>query len=79
MSVLDNSYHGGEKIVHDEQKIWCDEDKHPLFEFFTDFNDWLDSEEALQIRIDNGIDGLTQPSKALYVVTPKPTIKCLKY
>ena len=37
-----------------------------LFEFFTDFNDWLDSEEALQIRIDNGIDGLTQPSKALY-------------
>ncbi|MFC4094876.1 SIR2 family NAD-dependent protein deacylase [Euzebyella saccharophila] len=66
MSVLDNTYQDSGKIVHEERKIWCDEDKHELFEFFTDFNEWLDSEEALDIRIENKIDGLAQPSKALY-------------
>ncbi|MDT0606096.1 SIR2 family NAD-dependent protein deacylase [Croceitalea rosinachiae] len=66
MSVLENTYTDSDKIVHQERKIWCDEDKHELFEFFTDFNEWLDSDEAQDIRIENKIEGLAQPSKALY-------------
>ncbi len=24
-------------------KIWCDDDKHEQYEYFSDFNDWLDN------------------------------------
>lgn len=50
-------------------ETWCDRDNHIIFEHFSDFNEWLDSEDdeqALQIRITNGIDNFSQPSKAFF-------------
>jgi NAD-dependent SIR2 family protein deacetylase len=49
-----------------QKRIWCDEDEHSLYENFVDFNEWLDGEEAEEIRIELGIVSLTQPSKALF-------------
>ena len=46
--------------------IWCDEDEHYRYEHFADFNDWLDSEEGLDVRAEYGVDALPQPSKALF-------------
>jgi len=48
------------------QKIWCDEDEHYRYEHFADFNEWLDSEEGLDVRAEYGVDALPQPSKALF-------------
>lgn len=47
-------------------KIWCDEDEHYRYEHFADFNEWLDSEEGLDVRAEYGVDVLPQPSKALF-------------
>jgi hypothetical protein len=47
-------------------ETWCDRDEHNLFEFFVDFNEWLESDEGAILREMNGIDGLAQPSKAFY-------------
>jgi hypothetical protein len=47
-------------------KIWCDEDEHYRYEHFADFNEWLDSEEGLDVRSEYGVDVLPQPSKALF-------------
>ena len=47
-------------------ETWCDRDKHNLFELFVDFNGWLESDEAIELRQENNIDGLSQPSKALF-------------
>jgi hypothetical protein len=47
-------------------ETWCDRDKHNLYEYFTDFNEWIDSEEGLELREINNIDGLSQPSKAFF-------------
>ena len=47
-------------------ETWCDKDKHNLYEYFVDFNEWLESDEALELRQENSIDGLSQPSKALF-------------
>lgn len=47
-------------------KIWCDEDKHYEYEYFADFNEWLDSEEGQAVRAEYGVDALPQPSKALF-------------
>jgi NAD-dependent SIR2 family protein deacetylase len=47
-------------------ETWCDRDEHNLFEFFLDFNEWIESEEGASLREANGIDGLAQPSKAFY-------------
>lgn len=47
-------------------KIWCDEDEHTRYEYFADFNAWLDGEEGQAARIDYGVDALPQPSKALF-------------
>lgn len=35
MSVLDSTY---KDVPVSTGKIWCDEDCHALFEYFTDFN-----------------------------------------
>lgn len=48
------------------QKIWCDEDEHYRYEHFSDFNEWLDSEEGLATQAEYGVDALPQPSKALF-------------
>ncbi len=50
----------------DQAETWCDRDEHKLFELFVDFNDWLESDEAIAVRKENNIDGLAQPSKALF-------------
>lgn len=68
MSVLDVPYK--DAVVGSankpDKKIWCDEDRHNLFEYFTDFNEWFDGDEGLDIRIRYGVDGLFQPSKGFY-------------
>lgn len=45
---------------------WCDRDKHELFEYYIDFNDWLDGDEGASVREENRVDGLSVPSKAFY-------------
>ena len=47
-------------------EIWCDRDEHDLFEHFVDFNEWLESEDGAEVREENRIDGLSQPSKAFF-------------
>jgi NAD-dependent SIR2 family protein deacetylase len=47
-------------------ETWCDRDEHNLYEYFEDFNEWLESDEAVGLREENNIDGLSQPSKALF-------------
>lgn len=49
-----------------QHKIWCDEDEHYRYEHFTDFNEWLDSEEGQEVRAEYGVGELPQPSKALF-------------
>src|SRR5947209_8287212 len=45
---------------------WCDRDGHSLFEYYVDFNEWLDSEEASSVREAYKVDGISVPSKAFY-------------
>ena len=68
MSVLDITYKGAlvDTNKSSSKKIWCDEDRHNLFEYFADFNEWIDGDEGQDIRIKYGINDLSQPSKALY-------------
>ena len=47
-------------------KIWCDEDEHKLFEYYVDFNEWLDSDDAVSARETYCVDGISVPSKAFY-------------
>ena len=49
-----------------QHKIWCDDDDHHLYEYYADFNEWLDGEEGQSLREQYGIDDLNQPSKAFY-------------
>lgn len=48
------------------QISWCKKDEHHFYDYFSDFNDWLESEEGQLLLEQFGIDGLSQPSKALY-------------
>jgi len=68
MSVLDKKYRDNDLSVANTSKlkIWCDEDRHNLFEYFTDFNEWIDGDEGLELRLRYGIEGLTSPCKALF-------------
>jgi hypothetical protein len=47
-------------------ETWCDRDEHKLFEYYVDFNDWLDGEEAAGVREAYKVDGISVPSKAFY-------------
>ncbi len=42
-------------------ETWCDRDEHKLFEYYVDFNEWLDSDDAASaiqgVRILPGIPG----------------------
>jgi NAD-dependent SIR2 family protein deacetylase len=49
-----------------QAETWCDRDEHKLFELFVDFNEWLESDEGIELRQENNIDELAQPSKALF-------------
>jgi NAD-dependent SIR2 family protein deacetylase len=45
---------------------WCERDEHHRYDLFSDFNEWIESEEANEIRESYGIDALSDPSKALF-------------
>jgi len=47
-----------------QHKICCDDDDHFEYEYFADFNEWLDSDEQQEIRIERGVNGLGLYSKA---------------
>lgn len=48
-------------------KSWCESDEHSLFDYFADFNEWLDSgDEANDIRDKSGLTRVSNPSKALF-------------
>lgn len=47
-------------------EIWCDRDEHELFEHYVDFNEWLDSDEAVSVREAYKVEGISVPSKAFY-------------
>lgn len=49
-------------------ETWCERDGHKHFEYFVDFNDWLDgdSDEADSIREAYGLNIVSLPSKALF-------------
>ena len=49
-----------------KSETWCDRDEHKLFEYFVDFNEWLESEDGAGVREENRIDGIAQPSKAFF-------------
>lgn len=50
----------------DAQPItWCAKDEHHFYDYFSDFNDWLESEDGQQLLEQVGIESLSQPSKAL--------------
>jgi NAD-dependent SIR2 family protein deacetylase len=68
MSVLDRIYL--DNAITEKPAIksitWCEKDNHNLYEYFTDFNEWIDGDEGLEIRERNGIDDLSNPSKAFF-------------
>lgn len=68
MSVLDKNYIDTNLDVVNPliATNWCERDRHHLFEFFTDFNEWIDGHDGLETRLRYKIDGLTSPSKALF-------------
>lgn len=47
-------------------ETWCDRDDHRQFEYYVDFNEWLDSDDAVAVREANNVDGISVPSKAFY-------------
>lgn len=47
-------------------EAWCKRDEHHRYDLFSDFNEWLESDEASYIRENYGIDALSDPSKALF-------------
>lgn len=71
MSILDKTYHDTSRLSDGEVRIWCDEDQHQRFEYFTDFNEWLDGGDGYDVRVEHGIEGLSQPSKAFYAGDPE--------
>lgn len=75
MTVLDKLYEASRqnRIESNDDKIWCEKDHHHFYEYFTDFNEWLDGgdEEANSTRIEYNINGLAQPSRAFYASDPK--------
>ena len=47
-------------------ETWCDRDEHKRFEYYIDFNEWLDSDDAASVRERFGVDDISVPSKAFY-------------
>jgi hypothetical protein len=50
----------------DSPKIWCDEDGHRKYEDFSDFNEWFDSIDGAELRVQALVEGLANPSKAFF-------------
>jgi hypothetical protein len=53
-------------IASEGAKIWCDEDGHRKYEDFADFNEWFDSPDGADLRIQALVEGLANPSKAFF-------------
>lgn len=53
-------------IASEVTKIWCDEDGHRKYEDFADFNEWFDSPEGTDLRVQALVEGLASPSKAFF-------------
>jgi NAD-dependent SIR2 family protein deacetylase len=50
-----------------QEKSWCEKDKHHLYAYHADFNDWLENDEAGQLLLEQyGLANLSQPSKAFF-------------
>ena len=49
-----------------QPKTWCQRDEHLLFELYSDFNEWLESDDGAGMREENNIAGLSQPSKSFF-------------
>jgi hypothetical protein len=49
-----------------KQETWCDRDEHRQFEYYLDFNDWIDGDEAASVREVYKVDGISVPSKAFF-------------
>ena len=68
MSVLDKIY--SDKAIAAPPAIrsitWCEKDNHNLYEYFADFNEWIEGDDGLDLRLRYGIDGLSNPSKAFF-------------
>lgn len=47
-------------------ETWCERDEHKLFEYFVDFNEWLEGEDGATLREEYKLDRVSQPSKALF-------------
>jgi hypothetical protein len=47
-------------------ETWCDRAGRKLFEYYVDFNDWLDGDQAARVREVYKVDGISVPSKAFY-------------
>ncbi|SIN92637.1 SIR2 family NAD-dependent protein deacylase [Chitinophaga niabensis] len=69
MSVLDKIYSDRATIAPPALKnvSWCEKDNHNLYEYFVDFNEWIDGDDGVDIRIKYEINGLSNPSKAFFV------------
>lgn len=46
--------------------IWCESDNHFRYEYYPDFNEWLDNDDSLAIQEKFKIEGLANPSKAFF-------------
>jgi hypothetical protein len=68
MSVLDKIYSDNAIAEKPAMKsiTWCEKDNHNLYEYFSDFNEWIDGDDGIEIRLRNGIDDLSNPSKAFF-------------
>lgn len=68
MSVLDKIYSDNAIATQPEIRsiTWCEKDNHNLYEYFADFNEWIDGDDGLDIRLRYSIDGLSNPSKAFF-------------
>ncbi len=52
--------------MEENHKTWCERDKHNLFEYYVDFNEWFDSSDGATLRQTYKVDGISVPSKAFY-------------
>jgi len=52
--------------AQEASKIWCDEDGHRKYEDFADFNEWFDSADGAEQRVQALVEGLPNPSKAFF-------------
>lgn len=47
-------------------ETWCERDEHKLFEYYVDFNEWLEGEDGAALREEYKLERVSQPSKALF-------------